>query len=59
MNNDDITNKYGLPQAKNRPTIKAEKRLILSSEEGRQIIKSETKLTLKNHKKTFERLADM
>ena len=54
-----MSNKYGLPQVQNRPQIKAEKNLCLNGEEGRQIIKSETKLTLKTHEKTFTRLADM
>lgn len=59
MKDNNVSNKYGLPQVQNRPQIKAEKNLCLSGEEGRQIIKSETKLTLKTHEKTFTRLADM
>ncbi|EPJ47588.1 MAG: hypothetical protein OFPII_11580 [Osedax symbiont Rs1] len=53
------TDKYGLPVAHKRPHIKANKKLDLSSLEGRQIILSETKLALRTHKKTFEKLADM
>ena len=52
-------NPYGLPQAKNRPHVKARKQLDLDSEEGEQIIKSETKLVLRTHRKTFEKLANM
>jgi hypothetical protein len=59
MKKNKISNKYGLPQVQNRPPIKAEKHLCLNGEEGRQIIKSETKLTLRTHEKTFTRLADM
>ena len=59
MKDNTVSNKYGLPQVQNRPQIKAEKNLCLNGEEGRQIIKSETKLTLKTHEKTFTRLADM
>ncbi len=59
MKDNSVSNKYGLPQVQNRPQIKAEKSLCLNGEEGRQIIKSETKLTLKTHEKTFTRLADM
>jgi hypothetical protein len=58
---DKITrnNKYGLPQAIARPHIKASKSLNLAGIEGQQIIKSETRLTLKTHTATFKRLADM
>ena len=52
-------NKYGLPESSKRPHIKAKKKLDLSGLEGRQIILSETKLTLRTHKTTFEKLADM
>ena len=52
-------NPYGLPQATNRPKIKATKQLNLIGDEGKQIIKSETKLVLRTHQKTFEKLADM
>ena len=52
-------NKYGLPQSSKRPHIKASKPLDLSGLEGRQIVKSETKLTLRTHNKTFKKLADM
>ena len=57
MSNDQ--NPYGLPQTKNRPKVKATKKLDLSGNEGQQIIKSETKLTLRTHQKTFKKLADM
>lgn len=49
---------YGLKPVK-RPKIKASKTLDLSGELGKQIVKSETKLVLRTHKKTFEKLADM
>ncbi|MCU8082089.1 acetyltransferase [Shewanella sp. SM23] len=42
-----------------RPKIKATKQLDLSNDLGRQIIKSETKLVLRTHPKTFQKLADM
>lgn len=42
-----------------RPKIKATKQLDLSGEAGRQIVKSETKLALRTHAKTFKKLADM
>lgn len=50
--------KYGV-QIVARPKIKAKKVLDLSGSEGKQIIASETKLTLRSHKKTFDKLADM
>jgi len=49
---------YGVKAVK-RPKIIATKRLDLRGEEGRQIVKSETKLVLRAHKRTFEKLADM
>ncbi len=52
-------NKYGLPQSSDRPHIKANKKLDLSGLEGKQVIHAETKLALRTHKKTFEKLADM
>lgn len=42
-----------------RPKIKATKRLDLTGEQGRQIVRSETKLALRTHRKTFAKLADM
>ncbi len=54
-----MSNPYGLPEATNRPHIKATKKLNLKGREGQQIVKSETKLTLKTHDKTFKKLADM
>ncbi|WP_332420314.1 acetyltransferase [Vibrio metschnikovii] len=42
-----------------RPKIKASKKLDLSGDAGRQIVKSETKLALRTHQKTFTKLADM
>lgn len=42
-----------------RPKIKATKKLDLSGEQGKQIVYSETKLALRTHRKTFQRLADM
>lgn len=50
--------KYGVA-AVERPKIQATKQLDLSGDTGRQIIKSETKLVLRTHSKTFKRLADM
>lgn len=49
---------YGVEIVK-RPSIPATKKLDLSGEEGRQIVKSETKLALRTHRRTFEKLADM
>lgn len=49
---------YGVV-AVERPKIKATKQLDLSGEAGRQIVKSETKLALRMHAKTFKKLADM
>lgn len=50
--------KYGV-KAVERPKVKANKRLDLSGPSGQQIVKSETKLVLRTHSKTFRRLADM
>lgn len=49
---------YGVA-AVDRPKIKATKQLDLSGHTGQQIVKSETKLVLRTHAKTFKRLADM
>lgn len=49
---------YGVKTVQ-RPKIKASKKLDLSGEAGQQIVKSETKLALRTHKKTFEKLAHM
>ena len=49
---------YGVA-AVERPKIKAIKQLDLSGEAARQIVKSETKLALRTHVKTFKKLADM
>jgi hypothetical protein len=49
---------YGVT-AVERPKIKAKKKLDLIGDSGRQIILSETKLTLRTHQKTFKKLADM
>ena len=49
---------YGL-KAVARPKIKATKQLDLSGEQGKQIVYSETKLALRTHLKTFQKLADM
>nr|WP_314491985.1 acetyltransferase [uncultured Pseudomonas sp.] len=51
-------NTYGVSIVK-RPKIKATKKLDLSGDQGKQIICSETKLALRTHKKTFEKLAYM
>lgn len=50
--------KYGISPIP-RPKILATKKLDLTSEQGQQIIKSETKLVLRTHKETFKRLSDM
>lgn len=50
--------KYGVSVVE-RPTIKVKKSLDLSGKHGQQIIKSETKLVLRTHHKTFRKLADM
>jgi hypothetical protein len=50
--------KYGV-NAVDRPSIKATKKLDLSGVYGQQIVKSETKLALRTHKKTFQKLANM
>ncbi|MCE0555870.1 acetyltransferase [Motilimonas sp. E26] len=49
---------YGV-KAVERPKIKATKQLDLSGTFGQQIVKSETKLALRTHPKTFQKLADM
>lgn len=49
---------YGL-ETVDRPKVKATKSLDLSGKTGQQIIKSETKLALRTHSKTFEKLAYM
>ncbi|MDO6477810.1 acetyltransferase [Alteromonas sp. 1_MG-2023] len=49
---------YGVKAVK-RPKISASKKLDLTGESGQQIVKSETKLVLRTHKRTFEKLADM
>lgn len=54
-----ITNAFGLPQAVDRPKVRATKELDLSGREGQQIVKSETKLALVKYAGTFKKLADM
>lgn len=54
-----INEKYAIPAAPARPHIKASVKLDLNGPEGRQIVKSETKLVLRTHAVTFQRLADM
>lgn len=49
---------YGVKATK-RPKIVANKKLDLSGEFGQQIVRSETKLVLRTHKRTFQKLADM
>ncbi|WP_054671146.1 acetyltransferase [Parasalinivibrio latis] len=49
---------YGVPSVE-RPKIKATKQLDLTGDSGRQIVKSETKLAMRTHQKTFKKLADM
>lgn len=50
--------KYGIKIVE-RPNIKPTKKLDLSGIYEMQIVKSETKLVLRTHNKTFKRLADM
>jgi len=54
-----IINDFGLPQAVDRPKIKAIKELDLSGREGQQIVKSETKLVLIKYAATLKKLADI
>ncbi|WP_022943292.1 hypothetical protein [Psychromonas hadalis] len=49
---------YGV-KAVQRPKIRATKELDLSGISGQQIVKSETKLALRTHIKTFKKLAYM
>lgn len=51
-------NTYGVPIVA-RPKIKATRKLDLCGDLGKQIVYSETKLVLRTHRKTFEKLADM
>jgi hypothetical protein len=55
--NDKIA-RYGVKPVQ-RPKIKANRKLDLSGGEGKQIIRAETRVVLKNHAKTFAKLADM
>ncbi len=50
--------KYGFKSVE-RPKIEASIKLNLDGLEGKQIVKSETKLILNKHKKTFDKLAHM
>ncbi len=50
--------KYGVKPVE-RPKIKCKHSFDLSGDQGKQIIKSETKLVLRSHQKTFKKLADM
>lgn len=54
-----ISEKYAIPAVPARPHIKASVKLDLNGPQGRQIVKSETKLVLRTHAVTFQRLADM
>lgn len=49
---------YGV-KAVERPKIEANKKLDLSGDYGQQIVKSETKLVMRTHRRTFKKLADM
>lgn len=51
-------NTYGVSIVE-RPKIKATKKLDLGGDQGKQIVYSETKLVLRTHKRTFQKLADM
>lgn len=51
-------NTYGVSIVE-RPKIKATKKLDLGGDLGKQIVYSETKLALRTHRKTFQKLADM
>ena len=50
--------KYGMPHF-TRPKIIATKKLDLTGEEGKEIVRQLTIKTLKNHKNTFAKLAGM
>ena len=54
----DIYEVYGVKKVK-RPRIKAVKKLDLNGVMGEELIKSETKIVLRTHGKTFRKLADM
>jgi hypothetical protein len=54
----DIKQKYGVELVK-RPHVKAQKKLDLTGDGGKQIVSSETKLVLLRHKNTFTKLAYM
>jgi hypothetical protein len=49
---------YGV-KAVERPKVEASKKLDLSGDHGQQIVKSETKLVMRTHQRTFKKLADM
>jgi hypothetical protein len=51
-------NNYGVSIVE-RPKIRATKKLDLGGDLGKQIVDSETRLVLRTHKKTFQKLADM
>ena len=53
-----IVEKYGLKPV-SRPKVKLVRELDLSGQQGKQIIRSKTKLVMHMHKKTFAKLADM
>ena len=53
-----IVEKYGLKPI-SRPKVKLVRELDLSSQKGREIIRSKTKLVMHVHQKTFAKLADM
>ena len=53
-----IVEQYGLKPV-SRPKVKLVRELDLSSQMGREIIRSKTKLVMHVHRKTFAKLADM
>lgn len=53
-----VVEKYGLKPV-SRPKIKLSRELDLSDENGKEIVRSKTKLVLRVHKNTFKKLADM
>lgn len=53
-----VVAKYGLKPV-SRPKVTLVRELDLSSPEGKEIVRSKTKLVMKLHKNTFSKLADM
>lgn len=53
-----IVKKYGVKPV-SRPKVRLSRELNLSSLAGKEIVRSNTKLVMQLHKKTFSKLADM